>query len=89
MPNVPEALLAEVAAGWLDSFARDVRDDESGAAELNAHLAACCARQGVETPRTLTPAELARIRALRADLARRWHALSPGEAMELRFPADG
>jgi hypothetical protein len=77
MPNLPEALLA------------DVRDDESGAAELNAHLAAYCAQQGMETPRTLTPSEFARIRAMRDALARRWHALASGEAMELRFPAEG
>jgi len=89
MPNVAEALLAEVIAGWLDTFARDVRDDESGAAELNAHLAGYCAQHAMEAPRTLTPGEFARIRAMRAELARRWHALAPGETMELRFPAEG
>jgi len=88
MPNAPEALLAEVVAGWLDNFAHTVRDDESGAAELNAHLAACCAQHGTASSRTITPDELARIRTMRADLARRWHALAPGEAMELHFPAE-
>jgi hypothetical protein len=88
MPNVAEALLAEVTAGWLDTFARDVRDDETGSAELNAHLEGYCAQHGMEAPRTLTPGEFARIRGMRADLARRWHALAPGEAMELRFPAE-
>jgi hypothetical protein len=88
MPNAAEALLAEVIAGWLDNFARDVRDDETGAAELNAHLAAYCAQHGMEAPRTIAPGEFARIRALRADLARRWQALAPGETMELRFPAE-
>ncbi|HVG43343.1 MAG TPA: hypothetical protein VM890_01395 [Longimicrobium sp.] len=89
MPNVPEALLAEVTAGWLDNFAHAIQDDESGAAELNAHLAAWCAQHGHPTPRVVTADELARILTMRADLARRWHALAPGEAMELRFPADG
>src|SRR5215207_3407933 len=78
MPNLPEALLAEVTAGWLDNFAHAVRD-EAGAAELNAHLAGYCAQHGNPAPRPITPDEL----------ARRWHALAPGEAMELRFPADG
>jgi hypothetical protein len=89
VPNGSEALLAEVTAGWLDTFAHAVRDDESGAAELNAHLADYCARDGTPPPRTITPDELARIRTMRTGLARRWHALAPGEAMELRFPADG
>jgi len=87
MPNLAEALLAEVVAGWMDNFARAVADDESGAAELNAHLAAYCAQHGEPPPRTITPDEFRRIRTMRDALARRWHALAPGEAMELEFPA--
>lgn len=86
MPNEAEALLAEAVAGWLDHFAAAVRDDETGAAELNAHLAAHHEQRGMAPPRTLTRDEFARIRSMRADLARRWHALAPGDAMELRFP---
>jgi hypothetical protein len=86
MPNVPEALLAEVVAGWLDKFAHRMADEESGAAELNAHLAEYCEQHGAPEPRTVTTDELARIRKMRDDLARRWHALAPGEAMELSFP---
>ena len=88
MPNVPEALLAEVTAGWLDTFAHAVRDDESGAAELNAYLVGYAAQHGEPPPRAITPDELARIRTMRAELARRCHALAPGEVMELRFPAE-
>jgi len=88
MPNEPEALLAEVTAGWLDHFAHTVRDDAAGAAELNAHLAGYCAQQGRPAPRVVTADELARIRAMREELARRWQALAPGEAMELEFPAN-
>ena len=87
MPNLPEALLAEVIAGWLDNFAHSIQDDECGAADLNAHLAGYCAQHGHPAPRAVSADELARIQTMRADLARRWHALAPGEAMELRFPA--
>jgi hypothetical protein len=36
----------------------------------------------------LTADEFARIFTMRAELAARWHALPPGEAMELAFAVD-
>lgn len=39
--------------------------------------------------RSLTDAELAAIRALRSELARRWWGLAAGETLELPFPAVG
>ncbi|HET7229750.1 MAG TPA: hypothetical protein VFJ16_07105 [Longimicrobium sp.] len=85
MPNVPEALLAEVSAGWFDSFARHTADDGEGAGLLNAHLAEYCAQHGHPSPRTITADEFGRIRRLRDELQARWHALGPREAMELEF----
>ena len=47
------------------------------------------ARQhGSPPPRTITAHELGRIRRLLRDLATRWHALKPREAMELPFTVD-
>ncbi len=88
MPNLEEALLAEVSAGWFDSFGRSIEKDETGAAELNAHLSAYCQQHGTPSPRIITVPEFARIRALRDDLAARWRALGPREAMELAFAVD-
>lgn len=88
MPNVPEALLAEVSAGWFDSLGRSIESDEAGAAELNAHIEAYFRQHGLAPPRTITEGELARIRAMRAELAARWHALGPREAMELPFAVE-
>jgi hypothetical protein len=85
MPNVAEALLAEVSAGWFDRFGSPGTDDDLTVAELNTHLAEYCAQHGAAPPRTITGDEFARIRAMREDLAARWHALGPREAMELEF----
>lgn len=45
---------------------------------------------GKATPRSrpITDDELTAIRALRSDVVARWWRLAPGEALELRFPAD-
>ena len=40
------------------------------------------------SPPTLTDDELARIRQRRAELFARWDAVTPGDALELRFPVD-
>jgi hypothetical protein len=86
MPNEPEALLAEVIAGWFDTTRAS--GEEPDGARLNAHLADVFAQHGHPSPRAVTAGEFARIRELRAELARRWHALAPGEAMELEFAVD-
>jgi hypothetical protein len=86
MPNLPEALLAECIAGWFDTTRAS--GIEPTAAGLNAHLAEVFAQHGHASPRIVTDGEFARILSLRADLAARWHALAPGEAMELAFALD-
>lgn len=88
MPNLPEALLAEASAGWFDSFGRLVESDEEGAAALNAQLATYFQQNGLGDPRILTVDEFTRIRAVRGELAARWHALGPREAMELAFTVE-
>lgn len=87
MPNHAQALLAEVAAGWFDRFVERLDADGMGVDDLNAHLAEYCAQHGAPPPRVITAGEYARIRALRDELAARWYALGPREAMELAFDA--
>jgi hypothetical protein len=89
MPNLAEALLAEVTAGWLDRVPVADPDRDADAAALNQQLEEYCAQHGHPPPRVVTAHELARIRAIRDRLARRWHALPAGGAMELRFSAGG
>jgi hypothetical protein len=88
MPNLPEALLAEVSAGWFDSFGRSIESDATAAAELNAQLAIYFRQNGLAPPRILTMDEFARIRRMREQLAARWYALAPREAMELPFAVE-
>jgi hypothetical protein len=85
MPNLPEALLAEASAGWFDSFGGSAENGEAGAAELNAQLALYFQQNGMAPPRVITVDEFARIRRMREELAARWYALGPREAMELAF----
>jgi hypothetical protein len=85
MPNEPEAGLAECIAGWFDRMRPSGEDDASAVALLNADLALYFASHGNAVPRVITAAEFTRIRTLRRELAARWHALAPGEALELEF----
>jgi hypothetical protein len=88
MPNVADALLGEVTAGCFGMYARDHDDDAAGAAALNAHLAGYCRQHGLDPLRTVTADEFGHIRRLRDEVQRRWHALAPGEAMELAFEVE-
>jgi hypothetical protein len=85
MPKLEEASLAEVGAGWFDRFAARLDPDGMGVADLNVHQAEYCAQHGLPAPRVITADEFARIRAMRGELALRWYALRPREAMELEF----
>jgi hypothetical protein len=84
-----EGMLAEVVVGFFDL--ERMTGDLSDAAELNARLDDYCAEN--ELPRAalrLTDDDVARIRAVRAELFARWRALPAGETLELPFdvPAD-
>ncbi|HYH78473.1 MAG TPA: hypothetical protein VEX86_01705 [Longimicrobium sp.] len=88
MPNLADAMLAEVSTGWFDNFGSSFDDDAEGAAELNAHLATYSAQHGLAPPRTVTADEFGRIRRLRDELAARWYALGPRESLELPFAVE-
>ena len=81
----PEALWAECIVGLFDT--ERARDEPWAAAEFSEALSAALAGIGVEPFRPVTDAELARVRALRAELVARWRALPRGETLEVPFPA--
>ena len=76
--------LAEHAAGMLDAerYGVPIRSAD----EFNFWLEQALTQAGMTLVRRLTEADLARLRACRADLAARWEALPPGETLELLFP---
>jgi hypothetical protein len=88
MPDLAEALLAEVTAGCFGLYASQMEDDESGAAALNQHLSDYCRQHDHPPPRTVTADEFGRIGRLRDEVQARWKALQPGDAMELAFAVE-
>ena len=73
-----EAGKAECLAGAFDV-------ELTAGPQPNETIAALFAEYGIAAPE-ITVESIARIRARRDDLLARWHALSPGESMELQFP---
>ena len=55
------------------------------AEDFNRHLAIHTESAGLPQPRLLSDDDLARIRQRRRELFAQWHAVSPGESLELRF----
>lgn len=83
-PLPAEALAAEIVVGLLDT--ERASGTEWSAADFNAKLALYYADRGLKGARcTLTDADLVRIRAVRRELFARWHALPPGDTLELAF----
>jgi len=82
-----QAMVTECMVGLLD-LERGTSQPMSGA-EFTAALAASLAGQGLQAFRPVGDGELAEVRALRGTLSARWHALGPGETLELIFPAEG
>jgi hypothetical protein len=80
-----EALWAECIVGLLDR--ERAMDEAWSAAALSEALSASL--RGIEAApfRPVTDEELARVRALRDELAARWRALPRGETLEVPFPA--
>lgn len=83
-----EARLAEVIIGFFDL---ERQTGERGYAdELNAHLREFFESRAAPVPDfRVTDEQIARVRARRADLFDRWHAVAPGDALELTFERRG
>jgi hypothetical protein len=84
-PLPPEALPAEVIVGYLDT-AR-AAGERLTAEACNSSAAAYFANAGLASSVAVTDAVLDRIRARLSELVWRWHALPPGETMELTWGA--
>ena len=85
-PMPPEAGAAELIVGFLDT-------ERAGgtvwtAADFNAKSVLYHTQHGGAPVLQVTDAELTRIRAVRAALFDRWHALPAGRTLELAFPVD-
>ena len=85
-PIPREALEVELIVGFFDAERRN--PTRWSADEFNEHarmfVAASKHAGKLATPQ-LTEAQVDRVRGVRDALLARWHALSPGEAMDLRF----
>jgi len=85
-PLPPEAVPAEVIVGCFDT-ARAAGETLT-ADRCNATAASYFANAGLESPVHLSDAQLTAIRATLSDIVGRWHALAPGESLELAFLRD-
>lgn len=80
-----EALVAELIVSFLD--AERASPARWSAAEFNDKTAIYYRdHELAATPPTLTDDDLVRVRQRRAELFAEWEAVSPGSAIELRFP---
>lgn len=80
-----EAGMAELIVGFLD--AERASQARWSAEDFNDKTAIYHREHEIRTPPpTLTDDDLARIRQRRAELFTAWDAVSPGSAIELRFP---
>lgn len=82
-----EAGVAELIVGFLD--AERASSTRWSAADFNDKTTLYYREHDISAiPPTLTDDDLARIRQRRAELFAEWDAVSPGGAIELRFPPD-
>ena len=79
-----EALPAEVIVGCFD--AARAAGERLTADACNASAATYFATAGVASAVSVSDEDLDRVRARLSDLVWRWHALPPGETMELAWP---
>jgi hypothetical protein len=84
-PMPEDALPAEVIVGCFDT-ARAAHERLT-ADECNASVSQYFANAGLPAPAPVTDESLARVRDRLSELVWRWHAMGPGESMELAFPA--
>ncbi len=80
-----EALWAENIVGLLDLERGMGR--MMTAEEFSAGLGESLARQGAAPFRAITDEELSRIRGIRGRLQAQWTSLTPGETLDVPFPA--
>ena len=79
-----EAGLAEVLVGFFD--VERATGTRATAEDFNWKIRTYYDEHGTPTPTfRMTDDQLDRIRALRADLFSRWHAVQPGDSLELNF----
>ncbi len=83
-PLPTEALPAEVIVGCFDT-ARAAHEPLTAEA-CNGTVAGYFATAGLPPPAPLTEEALGRVRARLSDLVWRWHAVAPGQSLELHFP---
>lgn len=84
-PLPPEALPAEVIVGCFDT--QRAAGEPLTAEQCNTSAASWFASAGRPSPVRVTDAQLDEIRAVLSELVGRWHALPPGETLELTFSA--
>jgi len=78
-----EAAISEMIVGVLDVERRT--GERVSADDLNQKLAEYSVENGLPQQRQLAEEDLARVRAMRAELFARWEAVRPGDALEIPF----
>ena len=78
-----EASISEMIVGLFDMERRI--GERVSADEVNQKLAEYSVENGLPRGRELTEADLARVRAKRAELFEKWDAVQPGNALEIPF----
>jgi hypothetical protein len=81
-----EASISEMIVGLFDMERRI--GERVSADEVNQKLAEYSVENGLAWGRELTEADLARVRAKRAELFEKWDAVQPGEALEIPFEVE-
>lgn len=78
-----QAAISEMIVGMFDLERRI--GERASAEELNQKLAEYAAENSLPSQPELTEEDLARVRAMRADMFARWEAVQPGDALEIPF----
>jgi hypothetical protein len=79
----PGANIAEMIVGFFD-LERSTGERRS-AEDLNLLLSEYCEQNDLPEERPLTEDDIAKVRAMRAELFARWDAVEPGQALEVVF----
>lgn len=79
----PGANISEMIVGFFD-LERSTGERRT-AGDLNQMLSEYCKQNGLPQEQPLTEDDIARVRAMRAELFARWDSVEPGEALEVMF----